>query len=141
MSVVTYGVTVARVLEALPFGTGGLNATSQPLNTEQIEDMIAEGAGRVSGALGNGGVSPASLGDDATAHIAGLIVAYCVGRCLGVLGMGDDASARAALDEYAAELATLRSRASVVSGGRRRARTNVDTSDPLTRKYGRRYEW
>lgn len=90
MAVYTHGVTNGDVLEAIEgiVDTSQIDATSNPINTSQIDRWVDEGAAQVNSALTKLGISnTADLSDDnATQQLADAIVSHAAYKTLRALG-------------------------------------------------------
>lgn len=85
-----YQVSVQDVLDTLPANTSNVTATSNGLNTSQIEKYIARASGQITALLVRHGIDPVSVGDDEVELIRDAIIAYASGCSLDRIGASSE---------------------------------------------------
>ena len=144
MAVQTHSVTHDDVLDELPFATGGVTATSDGLNTGQIDGWITRGAARVNSILSSRSVPIDSLDENQSSVVRQAIIAYAKAKCLEVREFPEDRVGRV-YGEWRGLLKTLRSTLSDLGDAvdeTAEVKSNVDTSsDKKSTKFGTEFRW
>lgn len=139
MAVETYDVVAADVYPYLPFNTDNIGASSDVTPTD-IGTFITQGASLVSGALRNAGVAYTSLDDDQKQMVTEAVIQYAVYQTLAKLGFqGSKAEVARQTYERAIDTLAMAPNRAGVEGGT--VESNVNTSNPYPRKFGRNYGW
>ncbi|NRA56924.1 MAG: hypothetical protein HRU13_02225 [Phycisphaerales bacterium] len=140
MAIETYGVLPQDVYPYLPFGTSNIGSNSK-VTPDDFSAFIADGSAELSGALRNAGIAYTSLDDDQQAAVKRAVVMYAVYQGCAAIGFDGPVAQRAreqyqrCLDRY---LSTPRALGAPQANA---TSSNVDTSRPRRRQFGRDYQW
>lgn len=139
MAVYTYGLVNTDVYPYLAFNTSNIGANSD-VTPAMITQFIEDASGEITGALRNAGIANESLSDDQLAAVRRAIAQYAAYQCyqaIGWLGQG----AQRALDDYNAVLQRYQSMPQALGASGPQVKSNVNTTTPRARQFGRTYEW
>ena len=137
MATTDYGVTSADVLAKLPVDASAIPATGGRLSLADLDAMIAQASGIVTGWVQRAGMAEATLTDDARAALAAAIEAHVSMAALLKLGHGEQGSKYQAMRRrYEAEERKWATSPQMVSGAPLVAESNVD-SDATPSPYRR----
>lgn len=139
MAVYTYGLVNTDVYPYLAFNTSYLGDDSD-VTPAMITQYIEDASGEITGALRNAGVANESLSDDQLAAVRRAIVQYAVAQsyqAIGWLGSG----AQRAIDEYNALIGRYQAMPQALGAAGPQVKSNVNTTNPRARQFGRTYEW
>lgn len=125
MSSTDFGVTVDDVKEYLPYSSGSITYTSEPLDNNDITEFIYDGGAHFTGLVRRSNISATS--GVAQEQLAKGVKFYAVRECLAVMGNSGQDYERA--DQKVKELENLyMTNPSSISESPTRVRSNVDTS-------------
>lgn len=126
MATSDYGITSADVLTKLPVDASAIPATGGRLSLADLDAMIAQASGIVTGWVERAGMSAATLTDDARAALAAAIEAHVSMAALLKLGHGEQGSKYQAMRRrYDAEERKWATSPQLVSGAPLTAESNV----------------
>jgi len=120
VALTSFGVTNADVLERVPLDTSQVDASSEPINTGDIDEFIQDASSAFVAILQRAGLDPASLNDDTQRQVQGAVEAYAVAEVLDVIGIGDVERYRQKYERLREMYASKPSMLSTVNGGRLR---------------------
>ena len=126
MAVTSFGVTTAEVLDKCPVGDS-ITATTNPVNTGQVEDWIDEGSAEMAAMVRKSGMDPDELSDDAQAQIAAAVRNYAVKEILQALGAVEE-KWRQYKEKYRNAKEELDDQPSKIDGYTATVPSNIDTS-------------
>jgi hypothetical protein len=132
-----HALTAQDVLDALPVDTVGVTASSQGLNTVQIDAYIERAAGQVNAQLVRHGMDPEQLDDNSSGLVRDAIITRACADALERLGAGTDQIERR-LREWERLLKLLREEPQVMGAAQTAAptaRSNIDTASPTRRRW------
>lgn len=126
MALTSFGVTNADVLERVPLDTSQVDASSEPINTGDIDEFIQDASSAFVAILQRAGLDPASLNDDTQRQVQDAVEAYAVAEVLDVIGIGNVERYRQKYERLREMYASRPSMLSTVNGGR--VRSNISTA-------------
>ena len=138
MAVYTYNVTLDQVYNYLSIDTSQIGPTSD-VTPAMITQFIEDASGEITGALKNAGLAYMSLGDDELVAVRRAIAQYAASqtyRSIGWYGSG----AKDAEAAYNKVLKRYQDTPQALGAGGVTIRSNVNTSCPRRRIFGRDYE-
>ena len=128
-----FDVSVSDVLDRLPNGAGQVTATSRPLNTARVEEIIGEEESNVEGVLRQSSKSVDTLSDSAKSQMRKVVIWQAAAECVDVMGwFGSDGQglrkkANQLLDRFAKAPGTLDESPSIQRAQKDTARTEFQS--------------
>lgn len=134
----THSVTAQDVLDELPQRTAHVTATSEPLNTTQIERWVSQASGQLNAIMARHGIDPTTLGNDESELVRSGIIAYAAAKSL-TRANAADADVRRQWETWGSVRKTLRDSPQDLGDSQKAENqigSNVDPANPTPKKWG-----